>query len=94
MSLPVPGCQAREPLVLHDRFSVETFVRRIRVLFLCWDNRVQSPMAEGLLNRFDSVHFEAMSAGIERGETHPLTVKAMREIGIDLERRIPKSIDD
>jgi arsenate reductase len=51
-------------------------------------------MAEGLLNRFDSEHFEAVSAGIERGGTHPLTLKAMGEIGIDLERRIPKAIDD
>ena len=51
-------------------------------------------MAEGLLNRFDSEHFEALSAGMERGETHPLAVKAMSEIGIDLERRIPRGIDD
>ena len=69
-------------------------MRKIRVLFVCSRNGVHSPMAEGLLNRLDSEHFEAMSAGIERGETHPLTVKAMREIGIDVERRIPKTIND
>jgi protein-tyrosine-phosphatase len=74
--------------------SRESLVKKIRVLFLCSENGVHSPMAEGLLNRFDSEHFEAMSAGIERGETHPLAVKAMSEIGIDLERRIPRGIDD
>lgn len=69
-------------------------MRKIRVLFLCADNSVQSPIAEALLNKFDSEHFEAMSAGIERGETHPLTVKAMSDIGIDLEKRTAKAIDD
>lgn len=69
-------------------------MKKIRVLFLYSENGVHSPMAEALLNKFDSEHFEAVSAGIQRGETHPLTVKAMREIGIDLETRIPRAIDD
>jgi arsenate reductase len=68
-------------------------VKKISVLFLCSDNGVHSPMAEEMLNRFDSEHFEAMSAGIECGETHPLTVMAMSEIGIDLEGRTPRGID-
>ena len=65
--------------MLHERLSLqlESFAGKIRVLFLCSDNSVQSPMAEGLLKRLDSEHFEAMSAGIERGETHPLTLKVV-----------------
>src|SRR5215510_6042417 len=69
-------------------------MKKIRVLFLCSDNSVSGPMAEGLLRRLDSEHFMAMSAGIKRGETHSLAVKAMSEIGIDLEKRTPKGIGD
>src|SRR6266446_144337 len=69
-------------------------VKRIRVLFLCATicatNGVQSPMAEALLNRLGSEHFEVTSAGIERGEMHPLTVDVMRAIGIDMEGRVSK----
>ena len=65
-----------------------------RVLFLCAKNDLYSPMAEALLNKLDSQHFEVMSAGIDRGEMHPIMVEVMKEIGIDLERRAPKTIRD
>ena len=51
-------------------------------------------MAEALLNRLGSEHFEVTSAGIERGEMHPLTVDVMRAIGIDMEGRVSKGIHD
>jgi protein-tyrosine-phosphatase len=59
---------------------------------VCATNGVQSPMAEALLNRLDSEHFDATSAGIDRGATHPLTVETMGAIGVDLEGRSTKSI--
>jgi protein-tyrosine-phosphatase len=46
------------------------------------------PVAEALLNRLDSTHFDVTSAGIEQGTTHPLTIELMKNIGIDLERKI------
>ena len=58
---------------------------KLRVLFVCATNGVHSPMAEALLNRLDSEHFEATSAGIDRGEMHPFTVEVMRPSDIDLE---------
>lgn len=58
---------------------------KIKVLFLCATNGLQSAMAEALLERKDSEHFEATSAGIECGEIHPITVEVMKEIGINLE---------
>jgi protein-tyrosine-phosphatase len=67
---------------------------KLRVLFLCATNGVQSPMAEVLLNGLDSEHFEATSAGIDPGEMHPLTVEVMKEIGFDLERRVTKQTHD
>src|SRR5215510_8653552 len=69
-------------------------MKKIRVLFLCSDNGVYGPMAEGLLKRLDSEHFVAMSAGIECGKTHPLAAKAMSEIGIDLKMGVLKGIHD
>ena len=67
---------------------------KFRVLFLCATNSVQSPMAEALLRGLDSANFEAHSAGIERGETHPLTTEVMKEIGVDLQGRVAKSTQD
>jgi protein-tyrosine-phosphatase len=67
---------------------------KLKVLFLCATNGVQSPMAEALLNSSDSNHFEVTSAGIDRGEMHPLTVDVMKEIGSDLSARITKSVRD
>src|SRR5262249_55244907 len=67
---------------------------KLRVLFLCASNGVQSPMAESLLKAADSEHFEVASAGIERGDTHPLTVEVMKDIGIDLQGRTTKAMKD
>ena len=67
---------------------------KLRVLFLCATNGIQSPIAEALLNGLDSEHFEAISAGIERGETHPLTIEVMKDIGIDLRERATKATHD
>ena len=49
-------------------------------------------MAEAMLKWLDSKHFEAGSAGTICGQLHPLTLEVLREIGIDLGQRIPKSI--
>ena len=55
---------------------------------------MQSLMAEGLLNVLDSAHFEVVSAGIERGDVHPLTIEVMREVNIDLQGRPTKATQD
>src|SRR5215475_740686 len=67
---------------------------KIRVLFLCATNGVQSPMAEALLKRLDSAHFDVTSAGIHCGDMHPLAIEVMNEIGVDLEGRVPKAMHD
>ena len=67
---------------------------KLRVLFLCAGNAVQSPIAESLLTAADSEHFEVASAGIERGDIHPITIDVMKEIGVDLHGRATKVIQD
>jgi arsenate reductase (thioredoxin) len=67
-------------------------VLKRRVLFLCSANSVHSPMAEALLDRIDSQNFEVQSAGISCAPVHSLTVEIMKEIGIDLGKKIPRSV--
>ena len=67
---------------------------KLRVLFLCATNGLHSPMAEALLGRMDSQHFEAVSAGTSCGRLHPFTVEVMKEIGIDLAGNTPKPIQE
>src|SRR5262249_3876683 len=68
------------------------FLLKYRVLFVCASNGLHSPMAEAMLKRLDCEHFEATSAGTICGQLHPLTVEVLKEIGIDLGRKIPKSM--
>jgi arsenate reductase len=67
---------------------------KLRILFLCATNGVQSPMAEALLNRLDADHFETASAGIVRGDVHPLAVDVMKEVGVDLAGRPTRAVQD
>jgi arsenate reductase len=67
---------------------------KFKVLFVCGTNGVHSPMAEALLNGLDSMHFEAISAGVDPGAIHPFTVEVMKEIGVDLGGKLPKAVQD
>jgi ArsR family transcriptional regulator len=51
-------------------------------------------MAEALLRRIDSEHFEASSAGIELGPINALADEAMKEIGLSIERKTPMCVRD
>jgi len=51
-------------------------------------------MAETLLNLLDSKHFDAASAGIDRGEIHPLAIEVMKESGIDLTAKSTKATQE
>jgi arsenate reductase len=64
-----------------------------RVLFLCTGNSARSQIAEAFLNKYAGDHFEAHSAGLEPKGLNPLTVKVMKEIGIDISGQTSKGID-
>ena len=51
-------------------------------------------MAESLLKRLDSEHFDVISAGIDPGESHPVMLEVMKEIGVDLDRRVPRAANE
>jgi arsenate reductase (thioredoxin) len=56
----------------------------MRVLFLCTHNSSRSQMAEGLLRARGGEHYRVFSAGTHPRSVHPLAIKAMRELGIDI----------
>jgi len=62
------------------------------VLFLCTNNAVRSQMAEAILKKKASDRFEAYSAGMEPTEIHPMTIRVMSEVGIDLSGQRSKNL--
>lgn len=64
-----------------------------RVLFVCLHNAGRSQMSEALFAREAAGRHEARSAGTAPGErVHPEVVEAMKGIGIDLSRRVPRRL--
>jgi arsenate reductase len=65
------------------------------VLFLCTGNSCRSQMAEGLVNHYLGDEWQAFSAGTKpAGYVHPLAVRAMSELNIDISRQRSKSADE
>jgi len=64
------------------------------VLFLCTGNSCRSQMAESLTNHFLGHLYRAYSAGTEpSGYVHPLAIRAMSELGIDISQGYSKRPD-
>jgi arsenate reductase len=65
------------------------------VLFVCLHNAGRSQMSRALFERAAGPEHEAASAGTTPGDrVHPEVVEVMREIGIDLSDRVPRSLTD
>ncbi len=65
-----------------------------RVVFLCGHNSARSQMAEGFLRMYGGDRFRAESAGTVASELHPLAVRVMAEIGIDISAQRSTSVDE
>ena len=65
------------------------------ILILCTGNSCRSQMAEGFLRAAGESVLEAASAGSNpSGYVHPLAIKAMAEVGIDLADGRSKHLDE
>jgi arsenate reductase len=69
-------------------------MNKTKVLFLCTHNSARSQMAEGLLRHFYGEKYEVFSAGSSPTQVHPLAIKVMVEIGIDISKQTSKSIEE
>ena len=67
---------------------------KLKVLFLCTHNSARSQMAEGFLRHFYGGRCEAFSAGSKPAQVHPLAIKVMAEVGIDIPKHTSKSIGE
>ncbi len=65
------------------------------VLVLCTGNSARSQMAEGFLRKYQRYRYDVHSAGTDpKDRVHPLAVRVMDEIGIDITGHRPKSTAD
>jgi arsenate reductase (thioredoxin) len=64
----------------------------MRILILCTGNSCRSQMAQGFLKSFDK-SIEVFSAGtFPSSAVHPMAVKVMSEVGIDISKSTPKNV--
>jgi arsenate reductase len=65
-----------------------------RVLFVCVQNAGRSQMAEALFEGAAAGRHEARSAGsAPASAVHPEVVDALRELGLDVGRRVPRRLE-
>ena len=65
-----------------------------RILFLCTGNAARSQMAEGLARAFYGDKIDVVSAGSRpSGFVHPNAIRALANIGIDIQDAESKSAD-
>lgn len=68
--------------------------RKPRVLFLCTHNAARSQMAEAILRDLTKGTVDVYSAGNEPTEVHPLAIRALRDMGIDITGQRSKHVDE
>ena len=70
-------------------------LRKPTILILCTGNSCRSHMAEGILRQASKGAFEVASAGSRpAGYVHPLAIKALAEINIDISNHASKHMNE
>src|SRR5277367_6730902 len=64
------------------------------VLFACGLNSVRSPMAAALFKHLFGRVTYVGSAGVRKGELDPFAVAAMEEVGLDIAKHRPITLED
>jgi len=64
------------------------------ILFLCTRNSCRSQMAEGFAKKMLPKNMEIFSAGLEPKGVHPMAIKVMQEVGIDISKQKSKNISE
>lgn len=64
------------------------------VLFLCGQNSIRSPMAAAIARHYFGKSIYVASAGVRKGEVDPFVTTVMDEIGIDISRHRPMTVEE
>ena len=67
---------------------------RPRVLILCTANSARSQMAEGLLRALAGERVSVHSAGLAPSSLHPLAIRAMDEINVDIRAQRSQHVNE
>jgi len=73
-------------------FRREAVGDKPNVLMVCVHNSARSQMAASWMNHLYGDRVRAESAGLEPGRLNPLTVEAMKEVGIDISGARPRDV--
>ncbi|MGQ9866305.1 MAG: arsenate reductase, glutathione/glutaredoxin type [Pseudanabaenaceae cyanobacterium] len=65
-----------------------------RVMFVCKKNSRRSQMAEGFAKTLGAGQIEVKSSGLSASFVDPLTIEAMKEVGIDISDQSSKVLTD
>ena len=65
-----------------------------RILVICTGNRARSQMAHGWLQHLGSDRVEVRSAGTVPKGVHPMAIRVMAEVGIDISDHTSDHVDD
>ena len=69
--------------------------RKSKIVFVCVENARRSQMAQGFAEAFGQGNIEVYSAGSSpSSQIDPLVIEVMKEKGIDLSGKRPKSLND
>lgn len=90
--MPVPDCP---DFLFHFLHLIPFMSQPPLILVLCTGNSCRSHLAEGLLRKALGDGYQVASAGSKpAGYVHPLAIKAMAEIGLDISGHHSKHLDD
>ena len=68
--------------------------KKKNIIFICTGNACRSQIAHGLLQNLADDRFDVYSAGSHPSRVHPMSIKVMEEIGIDISNHSSNHIDD
>ena len=81
--------------MLRDGLLLKLIMQKPLVLILCTGNSCRSHLAEGILRAAAGDILEVASAGSKpAGYVHPLAIRAMQEIGIDIAQHRSKHLSE
>ena len=58
--------------------------KKEKIIFICTANACRSQIAEGIMRKLAGDKFDVFSAGSHPSLVHPMSIKVMKEIGIDI----------